>query len=699
MTTLKLIVALVLTVGFIGGIYVIQDEELSQQFFPKDLDLSQYATKPVEMATFRITVEAPGTVDSSRNSTLSSSVEGTTTIISIVSAGPMVHEPLRAQVSDEEGVRAEVAEIRNLSSRTPTILIKEYQIEEVKNETTGEVEEKKTFLRDVEHNYTMNDLSAVVVDKNDVVKNGDILIGDLVCELDYAPLVDEEKQQQISVTQAEADLEKGIKNVEIQIAQNESDIAAAKLDEELAALDLRKYQEGEYLQQKEKIQGEIQQALEKLSLAKKQYDFTRRVERKGYKSQDDVDADKLAVLQAQLELNVKEKELLVLTEFTKARTITELLAMAKESKNLLKRVELAGEAALAQFRAEVSSRELTYDVQRAKLEQLRQQIRACKRVAPQAGQVVYAMEASRRSEPSIVEEGMTVRERQKLINLPDMSAMKVDAKIHESKISDVQIGLPVTIRINAIPGYDFKGVLDSVSSVPLPGSWPNYDLKQYEAVVKIQEDGPMLNQLKPGMSANIEIAVEESEGKLLQMPVQAAVDVGKAYYAWVLTEAGPEPREVKLGRSNDVKFVVESGLKEGEQVITNPRTHFSDEIAKLEAKFAEIESDKPKARKQKTVEETEETASAEKPESSVVAKNDKPAQKTNGFDPSAIFAQRDANGDGFLSGDEISEQMKSNLTKMDSNADGKISQSEFLQVAKKVTGGVPPSSSSQGAAE
>ena len=88
------------------------------------------------------------------------------------------------------------------------------------------------------------------------------------------------------------------------------------------------------------------------------------------------------------------------------------------------------------------------------------------------------------------------------------------------RLSDVQIGLPVTIRINAIPGYDFKGVLDSVSSVPLPGSWPNYDLKQYEAVVKIQEDGPMLNQLKPGMSANIEIAVEESEGKLLQMPVQ-----------------------------------------------------------------------------------------------------------------------------------------------------------------------------------
>lgn len=697
MTPLKLILALVFSIGGIGGIYVLQDEELSQKFFPEELDLSQYATKPVEIATFRITVEAPGTVDSSRNSTLSSNVEGTTTIISIVSAGKMVFEPLKAEVSEDDDVRAEVAAIKNVSSGTPTIIINEYQIEETKDEETGELVEKKTLLREVPHDYTMLDLSEVIVEVGDVVKNGDILIGDLVCELDSASLVDQEKQQQIAVTQADADLEKGIKNVEIQIAQNESDMAAAKLDEKLADLDLKKYQEGEYVQQEEKIEGEIQQAKEELTRRQKQYEFTKRVERKGYKTQDDVEADRLAMLKAELDLKVKEKELVVLQKFTKERTIAELLAMEKESKNQLKRVKLAGEAALAQYRAEVSSRSLTYDVQRAKLDQLRQQIRACKLIAPQAGQVVYAMDASRRSEPTVVEEGMTVRERQKLINLPDMSAMKVDAKIHESKISDVKIGLPVTIRINAIPGYDFQGTLDSVSSVPLPGSWPNYDLKQYEAVVKIQETGPMLSQLKPGMSANIEIVVEESPVKLLQMPVQAAIDVGKAYYAWVLTEAGPEPREIKLGRSNDVKFVVEGGLEEGEQVITNPRTHFSEEIAKLEAKYAELNPKKPSSRKPKPSEKPEETAQKTKP-NQPVAKTDS-EKSSDGFDPSAIFTRRDTNGDGVLSGDEISEQMKTNLSKFDSNADGKVSKSEFLQAAQKVSAVSSPSSAAQGAAE
>jgi HlyD family secretion protein len=697
MAPLRMILALVVSVGVIGGIYVIQDEKLSQKFFPEELDLSQYATKPVEMATFRITVEAPGTVDSSRNSTLSSNVEGTTTIISIVSAGEMVFEPLKADVSEDDDVRAEVAAIENLSSGTPTIIINEYKIDEIKDEESGEMVEKKTLLREVPHNYTMLDLSEVIVQVGDVVKNGDILIGDLVCELDSATLVDQEKQQQISVTQAEADLEKGIKNVEIQIAQNESDLAAAKLDEKLADLDLKKYQEGEYVQQVEKIEGEIQQFKEELTRRQKQYEFTKRVERKGYKTQDDVEADRLAMLKAELDLKVKEKELVVLQKYTKERTIAELLAMAKESISQYKRVKLAGEAALAQYRAEVSSRKLTYDVQRAKLDQLRQQIHACKLIAPQAGQVVYAMEASRRSEPSIIEEGMTVRERQKLINLPDMSAMKVDAKIHESKISDVKIGLPVTIRINAIPGYDFQGTLDSVSSVPLPGSWPNYDLKQYESVVKIEETGPMLNQLKPGMSANIEIVVEESNGKLLQMPVQAAVDVGKAYYAWVLTEQGTEPREVKLGRSNDVKFVVESGLEEGEQVITNPRTHFSEEIAKLEAKYAELNPKKPSSRKPKPSVKTEETAKKAEPNQSV-AKTD--AEKNSGdFDPSAIFTRRDTNGDGVLSGDEISEQMKTNLSKLDSNADGKISKSEFLEAARKISDASPSSGAASGAAE
>lgn len=691
-----------------GGFYVLRTPDLRKEvfgfLFKSEEDFSKYVTKKVEKDAFKVTVEAKGTVDSSRNSSLTSNVEGQTTIISIVPAGTMVQEPLRAKFSAGPDVRATVKEIRNLSSRSPTIVIEEKTakrndrgelIDENGNPILNEEEkpvddfERAAFeTRLLELPYDMSVYSDVLVEVGDTVEYDEILIGDLVCELDASTLVDAEKQQQISVTQAEADLEKGIKNVEIQIAQNESDIASANLDIKLFDLDLKMYQEGTYIQEQEKTKGDIQQAEEELKLAQESLDFTQRVARKGYRSPDDVEVEKIKVLKAQLLLNVNNKSLEVLEDYAKERKIAELLEMAEESKRQLLRVKLAGEAALAQYQAEVKSRELSYNVQMQQLQRLREQIEACKLIAPQAGQVVYANENSRRSDPVVIEEGATVRERQKLINLPDMSAMKVDARIHESKISDVVSSLDVVIRVDAIPNHIYTGVLESVSSVPLPGNWPNLDLKQYEAVVKILDQGDILNQLKPGMTANIEIIVEESPEKQLQVPVQAAVDIGRGYNVWVLTEDGPERREVKLGRSNDVKFVVEKGLEAGEEVILNPRTHFSDEIAKLEAES--VQKKQKERADSKDLDDT--SAKADGPGKKSAPNQSGTTQQPagggpGGVDPSAIFARMDADGDGELAGAEISDRMKERISQIDTDGNGKLTKAEFIAGMPRGGGG------------
>jgi hypothetical protein len=43
--------------------------------------------------------------------------------------------------------------------------------------------------------------------------------------------------------------------------------------------------------------------------------------------------------------------------------------------------------------------------------------------------------------------------------------------------------------------------------------------------------------------------------------------------------------------------------------------------------------------------------------------------------------------------------MKTNLSKLDSNADGKISKSEFLEAARKISDASPSSGAASGAAE
>ena len=48
------------------------------------------------------------------------------------------------------------------------------------------------------------------------------------------------------------------------------------------------------------------------------------------------------------------------------------------------------------------------------------------------------------------------------------------------------------------------------------------------------------------------------------------------------------------------------------------------------------------------------------------------------FDPEAFFDERDVDGDGLLTGDEISERMRGGLAETDTDEDGSVSKEEFL---------------------
>jgi hypothetical protein len=53
------------------------------------------------------------------------------------------------------------------------------------------------------------------------------------------------------------------------------------------------------------------------------------------------------------------------------------------------------------------------------------------------------------------------------------------------------------------------------------------------------------------------------------------------------------------------------------------------------------------------------------------------------FDPESIFAERDKDKDGFLSGDEISERMRTRMAAIDEDKDGAISKDEFLAAMRR----------------
>ena len=75
--------------------------------------------------------------------------------------------------------------------------------------------------------------------------------------------------------------------------------------------------------------------------------------------------------------------------------------------------------------------------------------------------------------------------------------------------------------------------------------------------------------LKPGMSAEVEIVMAVHED-ILTIPVAAVVETKDGDFCWVQTDEGPQRRSLQLGDSNDVFIAVESGVKEGDEVVLNP---------------------------------------------------------------------------------------------------------------------------------
>jgi HlyD family secretion protein len=370
-----------------------------------------------------------------------------------------------------------------------------------------------------------------IVPEGTHVKEGDFLV-----RLDDSNLQNEVILQQISVQNSEAA------------------VIQAQTLVETAELARQEFENGTYKQEVEEVQSLVFVAEENLRRAEEYYRYSLRLAAKGYVTSIQLEADKFAVEKAKKDLDVAETKQDVLVNFTKERT--------------LKRLDADILAAKAKLRATKESHQLEV----AQLDSIKEQITKCVIRAPAKGQVVYANDPYRSSEP-LIEEGRLVRERQTLIRLPNPDKMQVVAKINESRIDLVQQEMPAIIRIDALPGVELKGRVRKVSEYPLPTSSYTSHLKNYATMVEIL-DPP--EDLRPGMTAQVAVQVEELDN-VLQVPIQAVIEKSGRHFC-LLTQDGEhfEPREVAVGSNNHKFIVVRHGLDENAQVAMTPKQYFDN---------------------------------------------------------------------------------------------------------------------------
>ena len=160
-----------------------------------------------------------------------------------------------------------------------------------------------------------------------------------------------------------------------------------------------------------------------------------------------------------------------------------------------------------------------------------------------------------------VKEGDVVWSGMSLVALPELDSMQVLSQVGEMDVHSVAAGLPALVRLEALPGPVFHGVVREVAPMAAEKEGaPNVQV--FEMVVDIfEQDG----RLFPGMSASVEVILE-ARSDVLTLPLDAVHSLGEGTIAWRRGAKGFETVDVTVGEANGLRIVIEEGLEEGDVV-------------------------------------------------------------------------------------------------------------------------------------
>ncbi len=324
--------------------------------------------------------------------------------------------------------------------------------------------------------------------------------------------------------------------------------------------------DGEAKQKLRKFDDDFQVAQKELGQAKTTLEGTKRLFDKGFVTKTDMERDEIAYENSRLKVTTAESARDLFLKYDFLKSAEQTLSAYGEAVREFDKARRVAISKAAQARARLRSAQGQMQVQTRQRDDLNEQLNKCFLRAKKSGLVVYGAtrDDNYYSDEERIREGATVRERQTIITIPDLRAMSVKVKIHESYIKKIQKGQKAKITVDAFPDKVLTGEVTKVAVLPdSQNRWMNPDMKVYQTTIIV--DGSQ-DWVKPGMSAKVEILINKLDN-CLYVPVQAVSPDGGKQICFVAGGFKPEKREVEIGEMNDEFIEIKKGLSEGERVL------------------------------------------------------------------------------------------------------------------------------------
>ena len=505
---------------------------------------------PVKRGDLRITVAEGGALDSTSKLSLRCELDSGGTIVSLVDEGTYVKGPIQHQ-SEQGDTLETIAKTYGLRAVVPA------------SGVPSNLAEHNAFMEAIKRGNPD-------VYWNDLAVGQTIQIpGDLLVKFEDGVLREKLLTQKKGVIDAERDLGNAVKDRELRKLESASSNKQAALDTEFSKQDVDRFIEGDAPLKILSLEGDIDLAEEEIKRAQERLASTKRLQKKGYATSLEVQADELTIKKHQNLITKYKKQKQLYLKFDQPQMQKRLEAKYEQAQLEEHRTLQKSRTLVEAMESLVQRREEGLKSQNERLALYQDQLTKTEVRASQDGLVIYPRSSSR-SNDSYIKEGILVKKGNTILDLPDVSELMAVVQVHESFVRQLRIGQEAVVRIDSLPDKTFRGVVNYVA--PTPDGFRTYyeNISVYNTHVWIQdEDNQLPKDLKPGVSAKAEILVKELKD-VLMVPVQSVTSHKGMKVVQIKQDGIVKVIPVKTGQFNNRFIEIKKGLEEGDQVSLSP---------------------------------------------------------------------------------------------------------------------------------
>lgn len=158
----------------------------------------------------------------------------------------------------------------------------------------------------------------------------------------------------------------------------------------------------------------------------------------------------------------------------------------------------------------------------------------------------------------VVSVGDYVKEGADVVNLESIDPLKVDFRVPEIYLKQVQVGQSLSVTLDALPGKIYEGKVFAVN--------PLVDAAGRAIVIRAIVRNPDTS-LRPGMFARVRLFTREAKDAMA-IPDTALVPAGDEQFVYRIVEGKARRAKVEIGQRREGMVEVLSGLEPADVVVT-----------------------------------------------------------------------------------------------------------------------------------